>query len=100
MVDPDKANLEQKVFFVWGTLCAVCLAYSYMLVPETKGLTLEQIDRMLEESNPRTSPSWKPDTGNMYSVRRNRASVGGTEEVEKKYDEDMGKQQKSDTHQR
>lgn len=87
MVDRDKADLKQKVFFVWGTLCALCFVYAYLLVPETKGLTLEQIDRMLEESNPRTSVKWKPNTGSMYSVRRNRSSLGGNE----KYDEDMGK---------
>lgn len=30
--------------------------------PETKGLSLEQIDRMLEETTPRTSAGWKPRT--------------------------------------
>ena len=30
------------------------------MIPETKGLTLEQIDRMLEETTPRTSASWVP----------------------------------------
>jgi hypothetical protein len=29
-------------------------------VPETKGLSLEQIDKMLEESTPRTSTRWVP----------------------------------------
>lgn len=75
MVDEDKGNLREKVFFVWGTLCTVCFAYAYMLVPETKGLTLEQVDRMLEESKPRNSSKWRPHTGNMYSVRKNKASV-------------------------
>ena len=75
MVDEDKANLREKVFFVWGTLCAIACAYAYLLVPETKGLTLEQVDRMLEESTPRNSSKWRPNTGNMYSVRKNRASV-------------------------
>lgn len=35
---------------------------TYFLVPETKGLTLEQVDKMLEESTPRTSAKWKPTT--------------------------------------
>lgn len=95
MVEPDKGNLKQKVFFVWGTLCAVCLVYSYMLVPETKGLTLEQIDRMLEETSPRTSPKWKPNIYSMFSVRQNRASIGAEADAAKKYDEDMGKQENS-----
>jgi len=34
--------------------------YAYFLVPETKGLSLEQIDRMFEETTPRTSAKWTP----------------------------------------
>lgn len=45
---------------MWGSLCLVSLAFSYFLVPETKGLTLEQVDRMLEETSPRTSSKWVP----------------------------------------
>ncbi|KAF2423470.1 monosaccharide transporter [Tothia fuscella] len=62
MVGPDKGNLGAKVFFIWGSLCAVCCLYAYFLIPETKGLTLEQVDRMMEESTPRTSAKWKPTT--------------------------------------
>lgn len=29
-------------------------------MPETKGLSLEQVDRMLEETTPRTSAKWVP----------------------------------------
>jgi hypothetical protein len=45
---------------MWGSLCFVSLIFSYVLVPETKGLTLEQVDRMLEETSPRTSAAWVP----------------------------------------
>lgn len=90
MVDEDKGNLREKVFFVWGTLCAFCFVYAYMLVPETRGLTLEQVDRMLEECSPRTSAKWRPDTSNMYSVRKNRASVAEPD------DEDEVKQEHAD----
>ncbi|KIY00482.1 uncharacterized protein Z520_04167 [Fonsecaea multimorphosa CBS 102226] len=62
MVGPDKGNLGPKVFFIWGALCLCCLAYAYFLIPETKGLTLEQVDRMLEETTPRTSSRWTPKT--------------------------------------
>jgi len=62
MVGTDKGNLGAKVFFIWGSLCATCFVYAYFLVPETKGLTLEQIDRMFEESTPRRSAAWKPTT--------------------------------------
>lgn len=62
MVNTDKGNLGAKVFFVWGSLCATCFLYAYFLVPETKGLTLEQVDRMFEETVPRKSSGWKPTT--------------------------------------
>jgi hypothetical protein len=60
MVNANEANLGSKIFFIWGSLCFLCLLYSYFLVPETKGLTLEQVDRMFEESTPRTSAKWVP----------------------------------------
>jgi sugar porter (SP) family MFS transporter len=57
---PGYANLRSSVFFLWGSLCACCFVYAYLLVSETKGLTLEQVDRMMEETTPRTSAKWKP----------------------------------------
>lgn len=60
VVDPDKGNLGPKVFFIWGSTCTFCLLFAYFFVPETKGLSLEQVDQMLEETTPRTSSKWKP----------------------------------------
>ncbi|KAJ9209515.1 hypothetical protein DTO166G4_8867 [Paecilomyces variotii] len=74
MVDPDKGNLGAKVFFIWGSLCACACVYAYFLIPETKGLTLEQVDRMMEETTPRISAKWKPQT--TYS-----AEMGFTEKA-------------------
>ena len=62
MVGTDQGNLGSKVFFVWGSLCVMCWIYAYFLVPETKGLSLEQVDRMLEETTARNSSKWKPHT--------------------------------------
>ena len=62
MVGEDKGNLKSNVFFVWGSLCTCAFIYAYFLIPETKGLTLEQVDRMFEETTPRTSSKWKPTT--------------------------------------
>ncbi|TAQ83045.1 hypothetical protein B7494_g8631 [Chlorociboria aeruginascens] len=62
MVGTDKGegNLGARVFFIWGSLCVCCFVYSYVLIPETKGLSLEQVDRMMEETTPRTSAKWVP----------------------------------------
>lgn len=59
MVGTDKGNLRSNVFFVWGGLCTLAFFYAYFIVPETKGLSLEQVDRMFEESTPRTSSKWR-----------------------------------------
>jgi len=58
--DPGDANLGAKVFFMWGSLCCISFAFTYFFVPETKGLSLEQIDKMMEETSPRTSAKWVP----------------------------------------
>jgi len=60
MVGEKKGNMKSSVFFVWGGLCTCAWIYAYFLVPETKGLSLEQVDKMMEESTPRTSGKWKP----------------------------------------
>ncbi|KAI4196951.1 MAG: hypothetical protein LQ350_006204 [Teloschistes chrysophthalmus] len=62
LVGSDKGNLGAKVFFLWGALCTACFIYAYLLVPETKGLSLEQVDRMLEETTPRNSSKWRAHT--------------------------------------
>ncbi|GAA5991935.1 hypothetical protein JCM10908_002277 [Rhodotorula pacifica] len=62
MVGEDKGNLRSSVFFIWGGLCTCCFVYAYFLVPETKGLSLEQVDQMLSETNPRNSAKWRPTT--------------------------------------
>jgi sugar porter (SP) family MFS transporter len=62
MVGPTKGNLKSSVFFVWGALCTAAFVYTYFLVPETKGLSLEQVDKMMEETTPRTSAKWVPTT--------------------------------------
>lgn len=61
------AGLGSKVFFIWGTTCACCLVFTYFCVPETKGLSLEQIDEMYQEVMPLKS----------YQYRRRLAEEGG-----------------------
>lgn len=60
MVDPAYGNLGSKVFFIWGGLCGMSVFWAYFFVPETRGLTLEQVDKMMEEVTARRSAAWKP----------------------------------------
>merc|ERR1711970_1103633 len=60
MVGEEHGNLKSSVFFVWGGLCTCAFVYSYFLVPETKGLTLEQVDKLFAETTPRKSSKWRP----------------------------------------
>ncbi|EKG09814.1 Sugar/inositol transporter [Macrophomina phaseolina MS6] len=46
MVDEEHANLQSKVFFVWGSFCFVCIAFVWFMIYETKGLSLEQVDEL------------------------------------------------------
>merc|ERR1712130_156031 len=48
MVSSDEGDLKSNVFWIWGGLCTCAFVYSYFLVPETKGLSLEQVDKMME----------------------------------------------------
>ena len=78
MVDETYGNMKAKVFFVWGATCTVCVLFAYFLVPETKGLSLEQVDRILEETTPRTSKKWVP-----HSLFEDRAGVSSRDTAEK-----------------
>jgi MFS transporter, SP family, sugar:H+ symporter len=75
MVDAGQGNLKAKVFFVWGSTCCLCLLFAYFCVPETKGLSLEQVDRMLEETTPRSSARWLPHS--TYAREAGMATVVG-----------------------
>ncbi|KAF7947615.1 hypothetical protein EAE96_008697 [Botrytis aclada] len=78
--ESGQANLGAKVFFLWGSLCTCCLVYAYFLVPETKGLSLEQVDRMLEETTPRNSAKWVPHS--TYAAEMGMTDKTGVEHVQ------------------
>jgi SP family sugar:H+ symporter-like MFS transporter len=58
LVDQDQADLGAKVFFIWGGTCILCGLFAYFFVYETKGLSLEEVDRMMVEITPRKSKKW------------------------------------------
>lgn len=77
---PHSANMGSNVFFMWGGLCIISFLFAFFFVPETKGLSLEQVDKMLEESTPRTSRKWKPHStfaGEMHLAEKN-ITLGAT----------------------
>ncbi|KAI3331803.1 general substrate transporter [Xylariaceae sp. AK1471] len=61
LVGADQANLGPRVFFLWGSLCIFSTLFAYFLVPELKGLSLEQADMCMAAVTPRKSAGWKPD---------------------------------------
>ncbi|KAK3676368.1 Plasma membrane low glucose sensor [Recurvomyces mirabilis] len=52
------ANLGSRVFFVWGSFCFICIFFVWMLIYETKGLALEQVDELYAV----ISQAWKSKT--------------------------------------
>ncbi|PPQ64783.1 hypothetical protein CVT24_007869 [Panaeolus cyanescens] len=50
--EPGSAGLESKVFFIWGSTCFCCIIFTFLCIPETKGLSLEQIDVMYQNTTP------------------------------------------------
>ena len=64
------ANLGPKIFFIWGSLSIFSGLFAYFLVPEMKGLTLEQIDKMMEEVSPRKSRKWMPKAAFVAELAR------------------------------
>merc|ERR1711939_21677 len=85
MVNSDEGDLKSNVFWIWGGLCTAAFIYAYFLVPETKSLSLEQVDKMMEETTPRTSAKWRPTTtyaSTMMKGEKLEADI--TEDVERK----------------
>jgi len=56
---PGNANLGVKVFFIWGSTCVGCLIFSYLCIPETKGLSLEAIDVLYQNTTPLHSVAYR-----------------------------------------
>ncbi|CRK30939.1 hypothetical protein BN1723_003692 [Verticillium longisporum] len=52
MVNPDEANLRGKVGFIFGGLSLIDTAGAFFYVPELKGLTFDEIDRLFAAKVP------------------------------------------------
>jgi hypothetical protein len=62
--------LNSRVFFVFAVMCAACFAFIWKFVPETKGKTLEEIEREL------FGPRGGPAESGARAVRRATAGEG------------------------
>ncbi|KAA1097568.1 Solute carrier 2 (Facilitated glucose transporter) member 8 [Puccinia graminis f. sp. tritici] len=56
---PGQAGLGVKVFWLWAALCFAALTFSFFLIPETKGLSLEQVDLLYTNSTVLKSNSYR-----------------------------------------
>lgn len=90
---PGNANLQSKIFFLWGGCCFICIAFVYFMIYETKGLSLEQVDELYTEvSYAPKSVGWTPT----ITFKERQASVAPGGVVQEKGDaSDNGSQ----THQ-
>ncbi|KAI0262986.1 general substrate transporter [Russula aff. rugulosa BPL654] len=61
LVDSGRGNLNlgTKVFYLWGSTCFCCIIFAYFCIPETKGLSLEQIDLLYKNVAPVNSVSYR-----------------------------------------
>jgi len=68
---PGNAGLGVKVFFIWGSTCLGCLVFTYFFIPETKGLSLEQVDELYNDGiKPWRSTHWVPESHHWVEERR------------------------------
>src|SRR5436190_4678248 len=76
---PGNAGLGVKVFFIWGSTCLGCLLFTYLFIPETKGLSLEQVDELYNDGvKPWQSTKWVPESHHWVEERR-KSSIANIE---------------------
>jgi len=56
---PGDAGMGPRVFFIWGSTCTAAMLFAIFFVPETKGLSLEQVDILIQHSWPITSAKYR-----------------------------------------
>ncbi|BEJ17485.1 hypothetical protein CspHIS471_0608860 [Cutaneotrichosporon sp. HIS471] len=74
---PGNVGLKTNVFWIWGGCCLACFFFTYFMIPETKQLSLEQIDLLYLNATPRTSNSYRKEliNGGIHRMRSGRLSV-------------------------
>ncbi|KAI1331682.1 high-affinity glucose transporter RGT2 [Xylariaceae sp. FL0255] len=72
------ADLQSKVFFIWFGACFICIAFVYFFIYETKGLSLEQVDKMyIDCSQARKSKHWRAEATVSETEHRSKTAGNG-----------------------
>jgi hypothetical protein len=70
--NPDEGNLRGKVGFTYVATCLIGVVVTYFLVPEMKGRTISEVDRMFELGLPaRSFKNWRAEDERLGSRDRN-----------------------------
>ncbi|KAM0311668.1 hypothetical protein ACHAO8_006968 [Botrytis cinerea] len=78
LVGEENANLKAKVFFIFGATGVISALFAYVFIYETKGQSLESIDRMCADPrarDPRHSAKWTKNGNGVMSAQSSGADV-------------------------
>ncbi|EPS31442.1 Major facilitator-type transporter ecdD [Penicillium oxalicum] len=87
---PGNANLQSKVFFIWGGFCCICAVFVYTCIYETKGLSLEQVDELYAKvPHAWQSVGWVPSVNfsDVRDVAGDKKGAGNLAELESEANE-------------
>ncbi|GAA6062675.1 hypothetical protein JCM10212_002498 [Sporobolomyces blumeae] len=88
---PGSAGLQSNVFWIWGGFCVICFIFVYLFIPETKGLSLEQVDILYRNSSIRKSNQFRrkilaenlhDEDKDAYNIPKNQGAVDHKEKVD------------------
>ncbi|PLN83092.1 putative MFS monosaccharide transporter [Aspergillus taichungensis] len=86
---PGNANLQSKVFFIWGGFCFLAVIFVYTSIYETKGLSLEEVDELYATvTSAWNSPGFKPSS-NFAGALDHQAKLDTLEEEDSQVKSDM-----------
>ncbi|KDE03657.1 hypothetical protein MVLG_05847 [Microbotryum lychnidis-dioicae p1A1 Lamole] len=86
---PGSAGLGSNVFWIWGGCCVLCTIFTFLCIPETRGLSLEQVDILYRNSTPVRSNAFRKriiaenihdDDKEAYAAPKNTGTVEHKEE--------------------
>ena len=78
-VSPAFTNIQWKTYIIFGVFCFAMTIHIFFFYPETKGMTLEEIDVLFDSKTPAwRSGSVKRDFGEKVEQAKQRKSTSGT----------------------